>query len=181
MADEIMGTQNTEQPKASGETETKTFTNEQLGNLITKKEREAAEKVLKDLGFESVEGAKDTIKKAKEKLDAEKTDLQRAVEKNKELESEILNLKTKNEMDNLKFVALGKGILSDKVDKALKLAETYEGENFDQKIDKMLVDFPNLKGQKSQQSAAFGAEAQKQTISEADRALAIARKSAGIM
>ena len=55
----------------------KTFTQKDVNNLIKKETAQATEKLLKSLGFEGFENAKDGITKFKEWQDSQKTDAEK--------------------------------------------------------------------------------------------------------
>lgn len=69
--------------------ETKTYTQQDVNNIVAKESKKAMEKMLKDLGVENVKSAKEGLKKFNEIQEAQKTDLQKAIERAEKAEGLI--------------------------------------------------------------------------------------------
>lgn len=69
--------------------ETKFYTQDDLNNIVAKESKKAIEKMLKDLGVEDVKSAKEGLKKFNEIQEAQKTDLQKALERAELAEQKI--------------------------------------------------------------------------------------------
>jgi uncharacterized protein YjaZ len=90
-------------------------TNQDVANMIAKAKREAIEELLKkDLGVEDVKSAKDGISKFKEMQEAQKTDLQRAIERAEKAESLIATyeskIKDRDDIDSIETILKAKNI-----------------------------------------------------------------------
>ena len=114
----------------SGET---TFTQEQVNGIASKEAKKAQEKLLRDLGVEDFESAKDGLAKFKEYQDAQKTDVERqqeALQQAKERESKLsedISAKDKEIASlNAKITALGLGVNNESIDDVIALAERNE-------------------------------------------------------
>jgi hypothetical protein len=87
-------TENTKQPENAGTSgdsasqANKAYSQEELNRMFAERSNQAERSLLKKLGFEKVEEAESILRKARERDDAEKTDLQKAVEKTTQLEKE---------------------------------------------------------------------------------------------
>ena len=124
LGEENVETTTTEQ---SGET---TFTQEQVNGIASKEAKKAQEKLLRDLGVEDFESAKDGLAKFKEYQDAQKTDVERqqeALALAKERESKLnedISAKDKEIASlNAKITALGLGVNNESIDDVIALAE----------------------------------------------------------
>lgn len=125
----------------------KTFTQEDVNNILAKNSKSATEKLLKDLGIEDFKGAKDGLKKLKEWQDSQKTDLEKLTGDNDAL------TKSASEKDKLiaqyktKELASSKGVTDPKMqEKAMKLAMLSDEEDMSKALDAVLVEFPMFKG-----------------------------------
>lgn len=98
---------------AEDEQPPKTFTQEELNGIVAKESKSAVEKILKELGVEDVKGAKDGLSKLKELRDKDKTELEKATERIKQLEAE-------NQANHLKVLAREQ---EDSIHNALKSLE----------------------------------------------------------
>lgn len=108
--------ENTETPVTETEqkSEEKSFTQEDVNNIVAKESKKAVEKLLKDLGVEDVKSAKDGLKTFKEMQEAQKSDLEKALEKAEMLEKELSDYKIKekqnNEIESIKAILTSKSI-----------------------------------------------------------------------
>ncbi len=173
MADEQV--QTTEQTAAPAATETRTFTQDDVNNLIAKESRKAVEKAMSELGVTDARSAKEALAKAKELMDAQKSNEQKLAEQIK-AESERATLaEQKAAAIEAKFAALSKGIPADKAERAAKLAQDYDGDTMDAKIDAMLKDFPEFIKQTA--APAFGSPTQNTQPSKDAELLDLIRKN----
>src|SRR5574344_971901 len=101
-------------------------TNQDVANMIAKAKKEAIEELLKkDLGVEDVKSAKDGISKFKEMQEAQKTDLQKAIERAEKAEGLIATyeskIKDRDDIDNISEI-----LKAEKIDKELVLKTVNE-------------------------------------------------------
>jgi hypothetical protein len=131
--------QNEEPPKEKEEenNEPKTFTQEELNAVAAKTKNKARLAVLKELGYDSEEA----YQKAKEEKEKKKP----LEEKLKTKESEASEALSRAEKAEAQLEALKMDIPSGKVERAVKLARTYEGDTMKEKLEAMLKDYPEFK------------------------------------
>jgi len=101
----------------------KTFTQEDVSNIASKESKAAVEKLLKDLGFDDFENAKDGVDKFKEHQESQKTEQQKAtdaLEKAQKTASEKDSAIQKLQYEN---AALKQGVNTDAIDDVVALAE----------------------------------------------------------
>jgi hypothetical protein len=85
---------------------------------------------------------------------------------------------TKAELSESKVIAIAKGVNSEKVDKFIKVAQSYDGENMQEKINAALIDFPEFLTTKA--PANIGGQTAKQDISDDEQMKADMRKAMGL-
>jgi len=122
--------------------EGKTFTQEDVNALISRESKKAIEKVLKDLGVENVDNAKDGLAKLKEYQDGQKTEVEKLQAKIGEYETNQGTSKTELETANNKLAMLEAGIPIDKITRYSKLVNSSEGETLADRIASTLEEFP---------------------------------------
>lgn len=117
------------EPVVETKTEEKTFTQEDVNNLVAKESKKAMEKLLKDLGVEDMKSAKEGLKKFKEIQDAQKSDYEKALETIEKLtkENDIYKAEKKSleEIDSIKSILKEKNI-DEKYAKTIKKLMTDE-------------------------------------------------------
>ena len=107
----------------SKESNERTFTQEDVNNLVARETKKAQEKIFKELGFEDIKSAKDGFNKFNQYLDSQKTAEQKREEefqaikaKNEEYEATISNLYANN-------AALKLGVLNESIEDVIILAQ----------------------------------------------------------
>lgn len=127
----------------------KTFTQEDVSNIASKESKSAVEKVLKDLGFDDFDNAKDGVEKFKEYQENQKTEAEKQEGKVKTL-SEQLNL-SQSENENLKaqMGAYKAGVNPDAVDDVVALAKVQvdDDTDIDTAIAKVVEKYPHFKAE----------------------------------
>ena len=122
--------------------EGKTFTQEDVNALISRESKKAIEKVLKDMGVENAENAKEGLTKLKEIQDGQKTEVEKLQAKITEFETGDSTAKTELETANNKLAMLEAGIPIDKITRYSKLVNSSEGETLADRIAVTLEEFP---------------------------------------
>lgn len=97
MGDELENKQTVEQPdggnagqgSANGSGAEKLFTQDDVNKMIKGRSDREVQKLLSDIGFQSVDELKNLVKLNKEREEAEKSELQKAQERAKELEKQL--------------------------------------------------------------------------------------------
>lgn len=171
---------NQEPPKTEIKQEPiKTFSQEELNSIIGTTKQKEREKILKELGVEDVNNVKDALKRLKEKQEAEMTEVERHKKQNEELTKKLTEIENAKNTAETKSLMLMKGIDKDKIERALKLANTFDGETIDQKIDMMLKEYPEFI-KSAIQIPNIGAPTTGQSVSELDKVRIDMRKAMGL-
>lgn len=139
-------TQAQEVQTESKESETKTFTQEDVNNLVARETKKAQEKVFKEFGFTDIKSAKDGFKQLNQFLESQKTEEQKRDEKinelttaNNEKDAQILQLTASN-------AALKLGVLPDSIDDVALLAqkEVNEDVTLEDAMKKVIDKYPHF-------------------------------------
>jgi predicted nucleic acid-binding Zn-ribbon protein len=121
------------------------FTQKQLNDLIAKNKSDTQAKLLKQMGVESFDDVKEGLKQLKEMQLQGKSKAEQLEIQNKEMAQKLEELSNGKNSAESKLAAIMKGVDPKKLDRALKLANAYEGETAEEKIEAMLEEFPELK------------------------------------
>lgn len=128
------------------EEQAKTFTQEDVNGIAAKEVKKAQEKLLKDLGFNDFENAKDGLAKLKEWQESQKSEAEKQSEALKARETELSD--AQNQMKALKAenAALKQGVNADSVEDVVALAERLVNEEttIDQAIKVVLDKYPQF-------------------------------------
>ena len=163
----------------------KAYSQEELNRMFAERSTQAERSLLKKLGFEKVEDAESILRKARERDDADKSELQKAVEKSTQLEKERESWLGKQKeiaaQYDVAIKAAKLGIVDP--DAAWKLLDKSALEygaddkplNTELLLQGMLKDKPYLAG-----GGSSAANAAKNHIEPEDRIIAAARKAAGL-
>ena len=138
--------------KATG----KTYSQDEVNGLITKKSREAVEKMLRDLGVEDIKNAKDGLEKLKELQDKDKTELEKAQSRIAELEKDIRTLNEEKTSTEIERTLLTNGVPADKLARYTKLYNTTEGETTEERLKALMEEFPLPTGTQTIQTPFLG-------------------------
>ena len=122
----------------------KTFTQEDVNNLVARESKAAVEKLLKEAGIAPEGDHKAAMKAFKEWQDSQKTELEKATGAKTALEQEKAAAIAEATSLKQQLLAVGKGIPADKAAKYIKLAEAYVTDKVDfaAALDLALKDFP---------------------------------------
>lgn len=154
------GDQQPEQQPAGGEQTQqqeqqpeKTFTQEDVNNLIAKESKKAQEKLLKQLGIDDFKNAKEGLQKFREWQESQKTEAEKQAERLQALEQEKGTLAEENATLKAQLSALKAGVNADSVEDVVVLAKNLVNDdvNMDAAIQKVLEKYPHFKGQTQQQ------------------------------
>lgn len=145
---ETQGTE-TETVGTNSEQEGKVFKQEDVNNIVARESKKATEKLLKDLGIEDFDNAKDGLAKFYEWQESQKTEADKQAEQVASITEENSTLKSQNAQLEAKVTALGLGVESESLDDVIALANTYVGDDVDmaQAIDNVLEKYPHFKGE----------------------------------
>lgn len=101
----------------------KTFTQEQVNGIAAKESKKAQENLLKELGVEDFESAKDGLQKLKEWQESQKSEAEKKEEALKAKDDEINDYKSKYETTLAENSALKLGVKSDYLEDVITLAK----------------------------------------------------------
>jgi hypothetical protein len=147
-------------------TESKTFTQDDLNAKIGKAKKDAKTSLLKQLGVDDFDSVKDGLAKLKELEEANKTELEKALEK----AGQVDELSGKLSDKDLRIEALKKGVDPEKLEKFVKLAKIDDGETLEEKIQNTLNDFNGFsKKEEKKEVVSFGGESESSTLSPEDK------------
>lgn len=141
-----------EPPKPEGG-EPKTFTQEDLNRIAAKEKKTARENLLKELGIEDFENAKDGMAKFKEWQESQKTDLEKQQEALQSLEKEKGTLATENQSLKAQLSALKQGVNGDSVEDVVALAERLVTDEvtIDDAIKQVIEKYPHFVEEKQEE------------------------------
>jgi len=143
-------TQETNQQESAGDTqsqnEAKTFTQDELNSFLAKQKNDTQNKVLKQLGFENVEKAKESILKLREFEESQKTEQEKQAERLKELETNQSTLSDENSVLKAQISAMKAGVIADYVTDVVTLAKTMVSDDVDMDtaISKIVEKYPHF-------------------------------------
>lgn len=155
----------------------KTFSQDDVNNIAAKEAKKAQEKLLKQLGVEDFNSAKEGLTKLREYQESQKTEQEKLNERltsyesqAKESENTIFSLKAEN-------AAIKAGITEEKnLNAVITLAKTKVSDDVDitKAIEMVVEEFPHFKGvveeqQENPKPTFSNGTHQKQTITEADK------------
>lgn len=141
-------------PDAGG----KNFSQEDVNNIVAREVKKAQEKMLKQLGIEDFQSAKEGLQKFREWQDAQKTEAEKQAERLKELEESSQALANENETLKAQLAALEAGVNPDSVADVVVLAKNMVSDDVDMKgaIQKILEKYPHFKASaKEEQKPTF--------------------------
>jgi uncharacterized small protein (DUF1192 family) len=127
---------------------TKTYTEEELGQVVARKQAEQVNKLLTELGIENTGSLKERIAALKKYEDEHKTELQKEKEAREAAEKAMAGAITRAEQAEAKAEAIVLGVDPAKAERFMKLAMTYEGTTVQEKVKAALTDNPEFKGAK---------------------------------
>lgn len=124
----------------------KTFTQEELNSILASEKRKNINSVYKDLGFESVEEAKQYLEEHRQKDEDEKTELQKSQERIQALENEKAAEIKKSQEAEYKFKAIEAGCdaknAADVV--VLAMAKVSDDKDFESALKDIKDTYPSL-------------------------------------
>jgi len=141
------GAQSTDQdqqaaPDAGG----KTFTQEDVNNLVAREVKKAQEKMLKQLGIEDFQSAKEGMQRFREWQESQKTEAEKQAEQLQKLQEQSQSLAAENEQLKAKLAAVQAGVDPNSIDDVVVLAKNYLSDDVDMNaaIGKVLEKYPHF-------------------------------------
>lgn len=141
-----------------GEGAEKTFTQTDVNNIAAREAKKAQEKLLKQLGIDDFDGAKEGLKKFREWQESQKSEAEKQADRIKQLESDYEKAIEQNKTYMAQVTAMKAGVAPDSVEDVVTLAKSLLSDDVDMEaaISKVVEKYPHFKGDKSGQ-ATFSA------------------------
>lgn len=142
-----------EQQTAEQQAEARTFSQEDVNNIVAREVKKAQEKLFRELGIEDFNSAKEGLQKFREWQESQKTEAEKQAERLKELETNYQNVSSENETLKAQLSALKAGVNPDSVQDVVILAKAMVNDDvdMDQAIQKVLEKYPHFKAQQEPQ------------------------------
>ncbi|UYG93193.1 hypothetical protein [Cytobacillus firmus] len=131
----------------------KTFTQEELNGIAAKEAKKAQEKLLKQLGIEDFENAKEGMKKFQEWQEGQKTEAQKQQEQLQNLETNFKTVSEENTSLKAQVSAMKAGVNAESLEDVVTLAKTMVSDevSMDDAIAKVVEKYPHFKGEVQQE------------------------------
>lgn len=149
-----------------------------VNKIVTREVRKAQEDLLRQLGIEDFESAKEGLQKFREWQDAQKSREEKQLEQFKKAEQQLKEFQTENAKLKAQIAALKAGVKSDSLEDVIVLANNLvdEDTSIDEAIQKVLKKYPQFKqttesdGSEGEKKPKFSSgNHQKQPQSEAEK------------
>lgn len=140
-------------PKQDQQPNDKTFTQDDVNNIVAKEVKKAQEKLLKQLGIDDFNSAKEGLQKFREWQDAQKTEAQKQAERLQQLEQRFNDVQKEKENLLAQLAAVKAGVHADFVEDVIVLAQRLVNEDttIDDAIAKVIEKYPHFKEAPQQQ------------------------------
>jgi len=153
----------------------KTFTQDDVNNLVKRESSKQQEKMLKELGISDFKDAKEGLAKFKEWQDSQKTEQEKQAERLKELETNHGTLTDENSVLKAQISAMKAGVNADYVTDVVTLAKTMVSDDVDMDtaISKVVEKYPHfaqveVEKEETPKPKFSTGQHQKQTTTEAE-------------
>lgn len=146
-------TQETPPTPEEKEQEEKTFKQDEVNNIATKEAKKAQEKLLKQLGIDDFNNAKEGMQKFKEWQESQKTEQEKQAEKLGGLETTNTTLTEENSGLKAQISAMKAGVNADSVEDVVTLAQRLldDDTDMDTAVAKVVERYPHFAGQKQEE------------------------------
>src|SRR5690625_2622199 len=126
--------------------EDKTFKQEDVNNIVAKETKKAQEKLLKQLGIEDFDNAKEGFEKFKEWQESQKTETEKQQEQLQNLTKDKENLTSENANLKAQLSALKQNVKADSVEDVVALAERMVDDEttIDEAIKQVVEKYPHF-------------------------------------
>ncbi len=152
----------------------KSFNQDDVNGIVAKEAKKAQEKLLKQLGIEDFENAKDGMAKFREWQESQKSEQQKQAERLQELETNYSTASEENTSLKAQISAMKAGVLAESVEDVVTLAKTMVNDDVDMNaaIAKVVEKYPHFSQvqQEEEQKPSFSTGQHKKTPeSQADQ------------
>lgn len=136
----------------------KTFTQEDLNRIAAQEKRQGANSILKALGFESEEKAKEYLEAKRKEDDEKKDDLQKAKDAEAAANTAKAAAEAKAALLEKRFKVVSMGVAADKADDIVTLATTkaVDGKTFEDAVEDLKKTYPELFKGKQEERGGTG-------------------------
>lgn len=126
----------------------KTFTQKDVNNLVARESKSAQEKLLKDLGIEDFENAKDGLKKFQEWQESQKTEAEKQAEELSKVSTQLSEKDALISRLEAEKQALIQGVNAESIDDVILLAQAKvtEETTIEKAIEAVITQYPHFKG-----------------------------------
>ncbi|MDF9296100.1 hypothetical protein [Geobacillus stearothermophilus] len=145
--DEGQGQQPQNPPKQDQQPNDKTFTQDDVNNIVAKEVKKAQEKLLKQLGIDDFNSAKEGLQKFREWQESQKTEQQKQAERLQQLEQQFQTAQQEKEALAAQLAAVKAGVHTDYVEDVVVLAQRLVNDDttLDEAIAKVIEKYPHFK------------------------------------
>lgn len=125
----------------------KTFTQNDVNNLVARESKSAQEKLLKDLGIEDFENAKDGLKKFQEWQESQKTEAEKQAEALEKASTQLTDKEALIGRLEAEKQALIQGVNAESIDDVILLAQAKVNEEttIEKAIEAVITQYPHFK------------------------------------
>jgi hypothetical protein len=136
---------NNQQP--SGQQDDEFLPQSEVNRIVACERRKAQEKLLKELGIEDFENAKEGLQKFREWQESQKTEAQKQAERLQQLEQQFTAVQQEKENLMAQLAAVKAGVHADFVEDVIVLAQRLVNEDttIDEAIQKVVEKYPHFK------------------------------------
>jgi hypothetical protein len=141
------GQDNQQQGQQQQQQEMKTFTQEDVNNIVAREVKKTQEKLLKQLGIDDFNSAKEGLQKFREWQESQKTEAQKQAERLQQLEQQFNAVQQEKETLLAQLAAVKAGVHADFVEDVIVLAQRLVNEDttIDDAIAKVIEKYPHFK------------------------------------
>ena len=154
---EQSGEQENETGTATEKAEEKLFRQEDVNNIVAREAKKAQEKLLKELGIDDFENAKDGLAKFREWQESQKTEQEKQQEKLQELQTSNETLANENANLKAQISAMKVGVKAESVEDVIALAERLVNDEttIDDAIKQVIEKYPQFAQDEEEQKPNF--------------------------
>lgn len=142
-----LGNEGNDGGSEGSKSKSKSFTQDDVNNLVARETKKATEKILKQLGVTDFKSAKEGLDKFKEIQDSQKTDVEKAIGRATDLEKTNNDLATQVSSLSSQLAALKADVNPDSLNDVIVLADNLVTDEvtIDDAIQQVLKKYPNFK------------------------------------
>src|SRR5690625_2744583 len=139
------------------QSEEKTFRQEDVNNIVAREAKKAQEKLLKELGIDDFDNAKEGLQKFREWQESQKTEQEKQQEKLQELQTNNETLANENANLKAQLAAVKQGVKADSVEDVIALAERLVNDEttIDDAIKQVIEKYPQFAQDEEEQKPNF--------------------------